>query len=330
LFYFYRKALITGQSGGLAIIGQGKRGVAQSMLKDLFKTKPKYITVRPPQELGTRQEPAEKRDIPDGLWVKCDRCNQIVYHKELSKNLNVCPKCDYHFRIGAKERIDSLLDEGSFHEINSGLTSTNPLNFPEYESKTKKSQKATGLTEGVITGTGTIEGQPLVCSVIDFGFMGGSMGSVVGEKITRAIEYATEKGLPFVCISSGGGGARMHEGILSLMQMAKTCMALNRLAAAGGLYISVLTDPTMGGIYASFASQGDIILAEPGALIGFAGPRVIQQTIRQTLPPGFQTSEFVLEHGMIDQIVHRKNLRATLGFFLKFHAREDKGGQAIG
>ncbi|HEX2953271.1 MAG TPA: acetyl-CoA carboxylase carboxyltransferase subunit beta, partial [Bacillota bacterium] len=191
-------------------------------------------------------------------------------------------------------------------------------------------QKTTGLDEGVITGKGTIDGETTMIALIDFGFLAGSMGSVVGEKITRAIERAAESSLPFICISAGGGGARMHESILSLMQMAKTCQALNRLAERKGLYISVLTDPTMGGIYASFASQGDIILAEPGALIGFAGPRVIQQTIRQTLPPGFQTSEFVLEHGMLDAIVHRKDLRSTLAFLLRFHGKPGKGGEAIG
>jgi acetyl-CoA carboxylase carboxyl transferase subunit beta len=301
------------------------------MFKDLFKTKPKYVTVRAPQEPGTRPETVEnRREIPDGLWVKCDRCNQIIYHKELSKNLNVCPKCDYHFRMSAKDRLERLMDTDSFQEFDLNIHTVNPLNFPEYENKVKKTQKSTGLNEGVITGKGTIDGEPVVMALIDFSFLGGSMGSVVGEKITRAIERAAEEGLPFICISAGGGGARMHEGILSLMQMAKTCQALNYLAEKKGLYISVLTDPTMGGVYASFASQGDIILAEPGALIGFAGPRVIQQTIRQTLPPGFQTSEFVLEHGMVDAIVHRKDLRSTLAFLLRFHGKHDKGGKAIG
>lgn len=301
------------------------------MFKDIFKTKPKYVTVRAPKDQVSRPETIEnKREIPDGLWVKCDRCNQMLYTKELHKNLNVCPKCDYHFRMNAKDRLGSVLDPGSFQEFDAGFQSENPLNFPEYESKLKRSQKSTGLTEGVITGQGSIEGQPLLIAIIDFGFLGGSMGSAVGEKITRVIERAAETGMPFVSISAGGGGARMHEGILSLMQMAKTCQALNRLADKNGLYISILTDPTMGGIYASFASQGDILLAEPGALIGFAGPRVIQQTIRQTLPPGFQTSEFVLEHGNLDRIVHRKELRSTLAFLLKFHTKPGKGGEAIG
>ena len=300
------------------------------MFKDLFKTKPKYITVRSPKEFGERPEPMGKKEIPDGLWVKCDRCNTIVYHKELHKNLNVCPKCDFHFRVNAKFRIEQLMDEDSFKELDAKLHSKNPLDFPDYENKLKKAQKATGLTEAVISGTGKIEGIPLVCAAIDFGFMAGSMGSVVGEKIARAIEYAAEKKLPFISISAGGGGARMHEGIISLMQMAKTCMALDRLSDEGCLYISILTDPTMGGIYASFASQGDINLAEPGALIGFAGPRVIQQNIRQTLPPGFQTAEFVLEHGIIDRIVHRKELRSTLAFLLRFHNKTEKGGEAVG
>lgn len=302
------------------------------MFKDLFKTKPKYITVRSPKDVSAneRPEPAGKREIPDGLWVKCDRCNTIVYHKELQNNLNVCPKCDYHFRVDAKTRLDQILDKGSFREIDAGLQSKNPLGFPDYENKVKQSQKKTGLTEGVITGTGTIEGEPLSIAIIDFGFLAGSMGSVVGEKITRAIEKANHDQIPFVCISAGGGGARMHEGIVSLMQMAKTCMALEQLNAQGGFYVSVLTDPTMGGVFASFASQGDVNIAEPGALIGFAGPRVIQQTIRQTLPEGFQTSEFVLEHGMIDKIVHRKDLRSTLVYLLRFHGKPKEGGNAVG
>lgn len=300
------------------------------MFKDLFKTKPKYITVRSPKDTNERPEPVEKREIPDGLWIKCDRCNTIVYHKELQKNLNVCPKCEFHFRVNAKTRLEQVLDDGSFHEIDAAMQSKNPLGFPEYENKVKQTQKKTGLTEGVITGTGTIDGTSVVIAIIDFGFLAGSMGSVVGEKITRSIELALSSRVPFICISAGGGGARMHEGIVSLMQMAKTCLALERLSAQGGFYISVLTDPTMGGIFASFASQGDVNIAEPGALIGFAGPRVIQQTIRQTLPPGFQTSEFVLEHGMIDGIVHRKDLRSTLGFLLKFHSKPQEGGNAIG
>jgi acetyl-CoA carboxylase carboxyl transferase subunit beta len=297
------------------------------LLKDLFKTKPKYITVKTDQSDFTHKVEIEKKEIPDGLWVKCNRCAQITYHKDIEKNLKVCPKCGFHFRIGAKERLMLLADADSFHEEHENLKTVNPLNFPDYENKVKKSQKTTELIEGAIVGKSLIGGIPAVLAVIDFGFVGGSMGSVVGEKITRAIELAAAEKIPLIAVSAGGGGARMHEGILSLMQMAKTSQALNKLSAAGSLYISVLTDPTMGGVFASFASLGDVIIAEPDALIGFAGPRVIQQTIHQTLPAGFQTSEFLLEHGIIDMIVARKDLKATLVQLLKFHA---KGGVNIG
>lgn len=295
------------------------------MLKDLFKTKPKYITVKPERELQAGVDSAvEKKEIPDGLWVKCTRCAQITYHKDLEKNFKVCPKCNFHFRISAKERLKLLVDDGGFEETEADLKTVNFLNFPEYDSKLKKSQKATNLTEAAITGKAIMNGIPVIMAIIDFNFVGGSMGSVVGEKITRAIELAIATKLPFIAVSGGGGGARMHEGIISLMQMAKTSQALNKLSEAGCLYISVLTDPTMGGIFASFASLGDIIIAEPDALIGFAGPRVIQQTIRQTLPPGFQTSQFLLEHGIIDLIVDRKDLKTTLTQLVKFHTVEVK------
>ncbi len=290
------------------------------MLKDLFKTKPKYITVKTDQDYSKKVE-IEKKEIPDGLWVKCNRCSQITYHKDIEKNLKVCPKCNFHFRIGAKERLNLLIDPDSFEEENNNLRTVNPLNFPEYENKVKKSQKVTELSEGAVVGKATIDEVPTYLAIIDFGFVGGSMGSVVGERITRAIEAAAAEKLPIIIVSGGGGGARMHEGILSLMQMAKTSQALNKLSEAGSFYISVLTDPTMGGIFASFASLGDIIVAEPDALIGFAGPRVIQQTIRQTLPPGFQTSEFLLEHGIIDMIVPRKDLKVVLAQLLRFHTK---------
>lgn len=293
------------------------------MLKDLFRTKPKYVTIRNLQEEGGRPEPGEKREIPDGLWVKCEVCNHILYHKDLEQNLKVCLKCGNHFRIGARERIKQLVDEGSFTELFSTLSPANPLNFPDYEKKLQKSEQVTGLKEGVITGTASILGNPCALAVMDFFFMGGSMGSVVGEKITRAFEYAAEHNLPMITVSASGG-ARMHEGILSLMQMAKTCQALNRLSEKRCVYISVLSDPTTGGVFASFASQGDIIIAEPRALIGFAGARVIQQTIRQTLPSGFQRAEFLLEHGMIDMIVNRKELRETLARLLRFHQRRER------
>ena len=295
------------------------------MLKDLFKTKPKYITVKSERQLERGDDGhLEKKEIPDGLWVKCNRCAQITYHKDMEKNLKVCPKCSFHFRISAKERLKILVDEGGFEETETNLKTVNFLKFPEYDSKLKKSQKATDLTEAAITGKGLINGIPVILAIIDFNFVGGSMGSVVGEKITRAIELAISTKLPFIAVSGGGGGARMHEGIFSLMQMAKTSQALNKLSEAGCLYISVLTDPTMGGVFASFASLGDINIAEPDALIGFAGPRVIQQTIRQTLPPGFQTSRFLLEHGIIDMIVQRKDLKSTITQLLKFHNTEVK------
>ncbi len=301
---------------------------ADKMWKDLFKAKPRYVTVKHPRETGLRPEQAERKELPDGLWVKCGSCRQIIYHKDLESHLKVCPKCGYHMRLTAGERIAQLFDAGSVEEFDSGLTSRNPLGFPDYDQKLQNAREKTGLNEGVITGTATVEGNPCTFAVMDFGFMGGSMGSVVGEKVSRAFEYAAEHHRPIVVVSAGGGGARMQEGILSLMQMAKTCQALNRLHAQGILYISVLTDPTMGGVFASFASLGDVVIAEPGALIGFAGPRVIQQTIRQTLPPGFQRAEFLLEHGIIDLIVNRKKLRETVAYLLRFHRKE--GGTVRG
>jgi len=303
--------------------------VLSSMLKDLFKPKPKYVTIRRPEERGIQPGQPEKKELPDGLWVKCNNCRQIIYHKDLEANLKVCPKCNYHFRLRAGERIAYLFDAGSVQESNSGLISKNPLGFPEYEEKVEKARKRTGLNEGVITGVAKVKNIPCVFSVMDFGFMGGSMGSVVGEKISRAFEYAAEHNLPVVSVTAGGGGARMQEGIISLMQMAKTCQALNRLQEKGIFYLSILTDPTMGGVFASFASLGDVVIAEPGALIGFAGPRVIEQTIRQTLPPGFQRSEFLLEHGIIDLIVERKNLRETVARLLRFHQRDQVGKEEV-
>jgi len=287
-------------------------------LKDLFKTKPKYITVKSDRDYTNRLETVERKEIPDGLWVKCNRCSQITYNKDLEKNLKVCPKCNFHFRINSRERLDLLVDKGTFQQIAKNLKTVNILNFPEYENKLKKAHKSTELSEAVLAGEGKINGIPVALAIMDFGFMGGSMGSVAGEKITRAAEMALEKKLPFISVATSGG-ARMQEGIYSLMQMAKTSQVLNKLSEAGLLFISVLTDPTTGGVFASFAALGDIIIAEPDALIGFAGARVIQQTIRQTLPPGFQTSQFLLEHGMIDLIVPRKDLKATLTQLLKFH-----------
>jgi len=286
------------------------------MLKELFGSRPKYATVRArvPSET-TEPGKGEEKDV----WRKCDNCDELVYKKELEKNLYVCPLCGYHFRIGARERIAHLVDPGSFNSYFEELVTCNPLGFPNYPEKLKRDQEKTGLTEAALVGKAAIDQMPVVFGVVDFGFIGGSMGSVVGEKITRAFELAMEENLPVVLVSAGGGGARMHEGILSLMQMSKTSQAVGRFQDSGKLYLSILTDPTFGGIYASFASLADIILAEPGALIGFAGPRVVKETIRQNLPPGFQKAEFALEHGMIDCIVERKDLRSTTAAILRLH-----------
>jgi acetyl-CoA carboxylase carboxyl transferase subunit beta len=265
------------------------------------------------------EAPAKKVKIPEGLWVKCDNCKEIIYRKEVEKNFKVCPKCDYHFRISASERLPYLVDEGSFVEVEDGLSPKDFLNFKDYKDKLKNSRKKTGLKDAVISGEAKIGGKPVSIVVMDFDFMGGSMGSVVGEKITRAIERAIEKRTPFVSVASSGG-ARMQEGILSLMQMAKTSAAAARLGEAGLPFISVLTDPTFGGVTASFAMLGDIIIAEPKSLIGFAGPRVIEQTIKQQLPAGFQRAEFLQEHGMIDAIVPRREMRVVLGKILDFFA----------
>ena len=257
---------------------------------------------------------AQSEGVPKGLWIKCNNCAEIVYSKEIDRNLKVCPKCDYHFRITARERIELLVDPGTFTEFDGQLQSEDPLGFKDsqkYRDRIKTARKKTGLNDAVISGICTLDGVQVVLSVFDFFFMGGSMGSVVGEKITRAAEKAVEEKCGLIVISSSGG-ARMQEGALSLMQMAKTSAALARLRRERLPFISVLTDPTTGGVTASFAMLGDVNLAEPKALIGFAGPRVIEQTIRQELPEGFQRSEFVLEHGMIDRIVNRKELKKTL------------------
>ncbi|OGW41613.1 MAG: acetyl-CoA carboxylase subunit beta [Nitrospirae bacterium GWD2_57_9] len=262
---------------------------------------------------------AKKVKIPEGLWVKCDNCKEIIYRKEVEKNFKVCPKCDYHFRITASERLPYLVDEGSFIEVEDGLSPRDFLGFKDYKDKLKSNRKKTGLKDAIISGDARIGGNPVSLVIMDFNFMGGSMGSVVGEKIARAVERAIEKQMPFVSVASSGG-ARMQEGILSLMQMAKTSAAVARLGDAGLPFISVLTDPTFGGVTASFAMLGDLIVAEPKCLIGFAGPRVIEQTIKQQLPAGFQRAEFLLEHGMIDMIIPRKEMRSTLGRILDFFA----------
>ncbi len=267
----------------------------------------------------------ERLDIPGNLWVKCYKCNQAIFTKELKENLKVCPKCNYHFKLTAGERIEQLVDEKTFKEIDSSITPKNFLNFTDSKSYTKRIESATiksSLAEAIVTGTAKIGGNNTALGTMDFSFMGGSMGSVVGEKVTRLIELAVEKKLPVIIFSSSGG-ARMQEGIMSLMQMAKTSAALGKLRENGLPYISVLTDPTTGGTSASFAMLGDINLAEPEALIGFAGPRVIEQTIRQKLPVGFQRSEYVLEHGMLDTVCERKKLKGTLAKILGwFHEKK--------
>lgn len=253
----------------------------------------------------------EKKPIPDGVWVKCDSCGEILYRKELEKNLWVCPKCSYHFRIPHKKYIELLLDDGSFREKDGNLAPVDFLNFKDYLKKIEKSKKTTGLKDAIICGEGKIDGIDVEICVMDFKFIGGSMGSVVGEKVKRAILRAKDRKVPLIIVNASGG-ARMQEGILSLMQMAKTASVLNLLAEEGIPYISILTNPTTAGVMASYASLGDAVIAEPGALLGFAGPRVIQQTIKQELPPGFQRSEFMLKHGMIDMIVERKDLKKTV------------------
>lgn len=271
----------------------------------------------------------KKKDIPQGLWEKCKNCQEIIHKTQLEENLMTCPKCNYLYPLSSVKRIASLIDEGSFHELFSELKSADPLNFfdsKSYPDRQQESIKKTGLNEAVVTGWGTIDSTPTAIGAMEFAFMGGSMGSVVGEKITRVIEFAVEKYLPVIIISASGG-ARMQESILSLMQMAKTSAALGRLREAGLPYISVLSNPTTGGTSASFASLGDVIIAEPKALIGFAGPRVIQQTIKQDLPDGFQKSEFLLEHGLIDMIVERKDLKETISFILSFLLNGKKSDQ---
>jgi acetyl-CoA carboxylase carboxyl transferase subunit beta len=263
----------------------------------------------------------EPKRVPEGVWMRCDRCQATLFRKEVERNQQVCPQCDHHFAVPARERIRDLLDEDTFEEWFADLRPGDPLQFNDrrpYPERLQAEQERTGLTEAAVVGQGFIKGIRLVFGVTDSSFIMGSMGSVVGEKLTRAVEEATRQRLPVVFVSGSGGGARMHEGIFSLMQMAKVSAALARHHAAGGLYISVLTHPTMGGVAASFASLGDIIIAEPRALIGFAGPKVIQQTVRVQLPEGFQTSEFLLEHGFIDRIVHRRDLRGLLAQLLDY------------
>lgn len=272
--------------------------------------KPKYTIVR-----------LKKKEIPEGLWTKCEGCSEALYNKTLEENLKVCPKCNYHFVLGAYERINTLLDKDTFKEYDKDMLPRDPLEFKgpkTYMEKISQDQEATGLKEAAITGEGILDKKKIILAVTDSRFIMGTMGSVVGEKITRAIEAATKEGLPMIIVSGSGGGARMYEGMYSLMQMAKTSAALYYHHKAKLPYISILTNPTMAGVMASFAGLGDIIIAEPKALIGFTGPRVIEQTIRQKLPPGFQRSEFLLEHGLIDMITHRKNMKQTLSQLLDY------------
>lgn len=256
-----------------------------------------------------------KRGVPKGLWQRCPGCQATIFRKEAEKRLGVCPECDYHWYVPAQKRIGQVLDEGTFEEWDAELEPTDPLEFVDkkpYRQRLKSEQERTGLRDAAVVGTGMIRARRVAFGVTDSSFIMGSMGSVVGEKLTRTVERATEQQLPLIIISGSGGGARMHEGILSLMQMAKVSAALARFDAAGGLFISVLTNPTMGGVAASFASLGDVVFAEPKALIGFAGPRTIKATIRIELPKGFQTSEFLLEHGFIDRIVRRQDLKSEI------------------
>ena len=260
----------------------------------------------------------KRADIPIGKWVKCEKCKEILYKDDLHQNYSVCPNCDNHFRLSSRRRLKQIIDEGTFEEFELNIENVNPLKIEEYPKKIKTLREKTGLDEAVKCGTGEINGEKVVICIMDGNFLMGSMGSVVGEKITYSIEQAIKLKLPII-IFAVSGGARMQEGIISLMQMAKTSSAIAKLNEAGNLYISVLTDPTYGGVTASFASLGDIILAEPKAMIGFAGPRVIRQTIGQELPEGFQTAEFLLEHGFIDKIVHRKDMKDTLYKLLLMH-----------
>ncbi|MGI6119882.1 MAG: acetyl-CoA carboxylase, carboxyltransferase subunit beta [Desulfosporosinus sp.] len=305
------------------------------MFKDIFG-KTKYVTIqsapipeRNPSDVAqTKPMITRKKELPDGLWVKCPKCGEVLFAKNLEENARVCTACEYHFRISARVRLGFLVDENSFEEWDSEMFSLNPLEFPGYQDKLLEAQEKSGMMEGVLTGRAEIEGVPVVLAFNEADFMMGSMGSVVGEKIVRAIERAIDLRLPVVIFSTSGG-ARMQEGILSLYQMAKTSAALGRLAEKKLLYISVLTDPTFGGITASYASLGDILLAEPNALIGFTGPRVIKQTMRKELPAGAQTAEFNQEHGFIDLIVKRVQMRSTLARLLRYHQEGAQYGATV-
>ncbi len=274
------------------------------------------------RESGELDNSGEKKVRTEGLWVKCEGCRQIIWKKDLEDNMNVCPKCDKHFRIDARTRLAQLLDDNLYETFDGNISSTDPLKFVDlkpYSSRLKQAQKDTGLKDAIINAQGKLLGRPVVASAMEYSFIGGSMGAVVGEAITRAVERAADGRMPLIIVSASGG-ARMMEGVISLMQLAKVSAALTQLDKAKVPFISLLTDPTTGGVTASFAMLGDLNIAEPGALIGFAGPRVIEQTIRQKLPPGFQRSEFLLEHGMLDAVVPRKQLKPYIGRALEFMA----------
>lgn len=284
-------------------------------IRDIFRKnqKKRYATI--PTEKA-------KNDVPEGIMMKCPECRKNVFTKDLMKNLKVCPTCDHHMKMTAWERVDIFLDEDSFVSMDDHLETVNPLNFPSYTEKIKADGQKTGLNEAVLTGIGELDGQQVAVAIMDSHFRMGSMGSVVGEKITRAVEKATELGIPFI-IYTASGGARMQEGVLSLMQMAKTSVALRRHSDHGLLYISILTHPTTGGVSASFASVGDINIAEPKALIGFAGRRVIEQTVREKLPEDFQTAEFLMNHGQLDAIIHRKEMREKVASIVHLHTTKE-------
>jgi acetyl-CoA carboxylase carboxyl transferase subunit beta len=272
-----------------------------------------------------------KRGVPEGLWQRCPGCQATIFRKQAEKALGVCPECDFHWYVSAQQRIEQVLDEGTFEEWDAQLAPSDPLEFADkmpYRDRLKQEQARTGLREAAVVGTGMIRARRVAFGVTDSAFIMGSMGAVVGEKLTRLVERATVERLPLIIISASGGGARMHEGILSLMQMAKVSAALARYDQAGGLFISVLTNPTMGGVAASFASLGDLVFAEPKALIGFAGPRTIQATIRIELPKGFQTSEFLLEHGFIDRIVRRGDLKSEIARAIDYCGKMNRDAKA--
>lgn len=282
-----------------------------ALLKELFNKpkKRKYATI--PSE-------GAKHDVPEGIMTKCPECKKIMYTKELQKNLKVCLHCGYHHGMSSHERVDSFIDEGTFTELDRELASVNPLGFPDYLEKLDKDRQKTDMNEAVLTGSGKVNGNEIVLAIMDSRFRMGSMGSVVGEKITRAVEEADKRKVPFI-IFTASGGARMQEGVLSLVQMAKTSVALKRFSDNGGLFISIMTHPTTGGVSASFASVGDYNFAEPGALIGFAGRRIIEQTIREDLPEDFQTAEFLLKHGQLDDVLNRLDLKDKIGTLVDLH-----------